>query len=423
MWSSKFQSQIKNTLVLTGLFNYYLNDEENKNDLETYFHSLSTFMFTQNNLAQLEHMSKLPKTTKYENKILIDSYLASISFILVEQSRVQCYTLFSPNKNDLKSMQFNRSCSALNYYNDEKKTDQTQPFSQYKGYELNTQVDELINCSNWFKNLKLVYEKAKKSMSARLISSSDYINLLQNFVSDPSSLWCGPFYECESKNESKNRKNEWVLKYSLPLIDLKLNLIGSVSVKFKLGQLDLNQCPTGDPIVANTHKCKANSECVYVSTNKFLFGSYKCKCTNGFIVNGAPLVYNGTELEAQYWLMKNKINNSYQDNYDCVPCSGQKCCSNEYMSSTHYTKIDTNILKDYENRMDLFWPCRTYNMTIRILILSVQIVSILFVLWLAVFIFYKRQNKVILVKIKELIHLKYFIYIRSSNIQCGSYVK
>jgi hypothetical protein len=111
--------------------------------------------------------------------------------------------------------------------------------------------------------------------------------------------------------------------------------------------------------------------------------------------NGSFLVYNGVDLETQYWYMKNNRNNSYQENFDCMPCTGQQCCSNEFISNTYYSKIDNYILKDYENRMNLFWECRSYNKTLRILILSVQIISILFVLWLSIFIFYKRQNKVI----------------------------
>lgn len=392
--------------MLTGLFNSYLNEEPNKNDQETLFHSLCAFMFTQANMAKAEQITKISR--KFDNKIVTDHYLASIGFIRWDQEKAQCYSLQTPginSRNDLKSLQVQRSCSALNYNDEKKLTDTLQntllddKFSKYKGYELSTHADEsLINCSNWHKNLQRAYNQSSQryiSSTSRLNTSGDYMNLLQNLLNDPAmanSLWCGPVYECDTKTPF--RKNEWILKYSLPLIDSKFGILGAVSVKLKLNQLDLNQCPSGDPVVAGSHKCKANSECVFVSTNKFAFGSYRCKCTNGFIVNGAPLVYNGTELETQYWLMKNKKNNSYQDNYDCLPCAGQQCCSSEYMANTHYSKIDLNILKDYENRMDLFWQCRSYNMTVRILILSVQVVSLLFVVWLAAFIFYKRQNKV-----------------------------
>lgn len=410
LWSNKFQLQIKNTLILTSLFNSYINDNPNLNeskkhkitDFETNFQSLCSFMLTQLNTAQ--NQNDQTKTARFKAVINLDQYITSIGYILFNIDTLpQCFSVQSnPGKTELKTILKNRSCSLLNY-NNEKQTDSKpavkddDSFSAFKGFESIQQPDiSLINCSNWYENMKKAY-----LLSSDFKADTDYISWMQMLLNNQkftSSLWCGPFYECKEKKINErisDRNNDWVLKYSLPLLDTRKNIIGSVSVKLKLGQLDLNQCSNGDPIVSNSHKCKENSECLFSSNGKFSLGSYKCKCTNGFMNNGSALIYDGNELEHQYWQMKNNKNKSYADNFDCMPCSGQKCCSAEYITNTYYSKIDNNIIKDYENRMDLFWQCRNYNFTVRILIISVQVISIIFVLWLAIFIFYKRQNKVL----------------------------
>ena len=85
-----------------------------------------------------------------------------------------------------------------------------------------------------------------------------------------SSLWCGPYFECT--DPLNKRTNDWILIYSLPLIDENMKLKGAVSIKLKLTNMDLNQCDNGDPVFAGTHKCKSNSECNYTPFNKFKLG-------------------------------------------------------------------------------------------------------------------------------------------------------
>lgn len=72
--------------------------------------------------------------------------------------------------------------------------------------------------------------------------------------------------------------------YSLPLFDVEdteRQIRGAVLVKFKLDQLDVNQCDPGDPVFGNTHKCKANSECVHIGAQTFKAGNYYCRCNKG----------------------------------------------------------------------------------------------------------------------------------------------
>ncbi len=406
MWNSKFQLQTRNLLVLSSLFNNYINDktgltELNSNsELELNFQSLCSFMLTQLSPYVSGSVSSQSDTTakplKSRSQILVDSFIANIGFVLIDEKQTRCFNiLVNPAKSDLKSLTVDRSCTTLGlstFQNSVSNQEDELKFSKFKGPELNENLDDsLTNCIKWLNNLKNSFETNPNTLKSQLM---DYTGLMQHLLANQTfaaSLWCGPYYECEESRKT----NDWILRYSLPLVGLRKQFIGSVNVKFRVGQLDLNQCVNGDPIVSNTHKCKQNSECAFNPIGKFQLGSYKCKCTNGFMHNGSFLVYNGVDLETQYWYMKNNRNNSYQENFDCMPCTGQQCCSNEFISNTYYSKIDNYILKDYENRMNLFWECRSYNKTLRILILSVQIISILFVLWLSIFIFYKRQNKVI----------------------------
>ena len=189
---------------------------------------------------------------------------------------------------------------------------------------------------------KLREEKTKKPAvfsSDGDAKSTTYQTLLEQLISErnlSSSLWCGPYYECSSETASTNamtsassspfklrssapnadgsspasssssssvlssfrsplnlfasgassnsNTKNWVLIYSLPLFDIDDNerrLRGAVLVKFKLNQLDVNQCDHGDPVFASTHKCNANSECVHIGAQAFKSGNYYCRCNKG----------------------------------------------------------------------------------------------------------------------------------------------
>jgi hypothetical protein len=412
-----------------------LNEASNTNrksiEIQSNFQSLVSFMITQSNSLVIDPQQQQQQQDKQasssslnnknynnnnnnnnnNNKINLDSFVTSIGYVLNENN--DCFNIkVNPSIADLKNLQFDTVCSGSNELvfkqeqkqqtNNNNNNNNDETFKKIISTDLNEDTDDsLVNCKNWYTNLKNAYKESEEKKSN---SQLDYINWLTYLLGNQtfqSALWCGPYYECADNLNNNNIKknsimNEWILRYTLPLLDMNKNLIGSVSFKFKIGKLDLNQCESGgDPIVSNTHKCKPNSECVFSPSSKFQLGSYKCKCTNGFMNNGSFLIYNGIELETQYWLMKNNMNNTYQNNYDCLPCTPEKCCTSEYVSNSYYSKIDVNVIKDYESRMNLFWQCRSYNKTLRIIILTFQVISILSVLWLSIFIFYKRQNKVI----------------------------
>lgn len=106
-----------------------------------------------------------------------------------------------------------------------------------------------------------------------------------------SPFWCGPYYECNKTSGVNN----WMLIYALPLFDYveqqqqhplqqlkqKTVLRGALMVKFRLNQIDVNQCERGDPVFADTHKCKPNSECVHIGAQVFKAGNYYCRCNKG----------------------------------------------------------------------------------------------------------------------------------------------
>lgn len=108
--------------------------------------------------------------------------------------------------------------------------------------------------------------------------------------------------------------------------------------------------------------------------------------------NGPRLYHTGASLETQYWLMKNKKNNTYQS-MSCEPCSALECCRMEVLDASAISQDDT-AMRDTSIQNNIFWTCRKYNMPLRYAIILVQVIFILIALTLAIVIFYIRHNKV-----------------------------
>lgn len=259
-----------------------------------------------------------------------------------------------------------------------------------------------------YDNLETAYNRTMhkfKDNSASTTASNEnsgnlnYKRFLRQILNDEefsSSLWCGPYFECT--DPSKQQVNDWILIYSLPLFDKDKKLKGAVSIKLKLTNLDINQCESGDGPFANTHKCKANSECIPAPIGKFKLGGYTCKCKSGFINNqGNFSSYEGSLLENRYWLMKSVQNKSYQESFNCLPCMGAECCSidTNLIDNDLYAHIDDELLREYQNQLNIFWHCRQYNFSLRFNILFVNIAFILITLVLSIVVFYSRNTKII----------------------------
>jgi hypothetical protein len=460
LWSFKFISQIKKATRLANSINYIIsnvnedssnyknsysnsknNDLLNSNLIESnLLSSLSHFIFSQttNDLQEsstapiaplssdLFHSSSEKEDALYNNNNannnddkdkynLNDPYILGYGVILfLDNDNPTCLYISKSNgntKDNLSNEKFlkNRSCSSLNYRNEGASSEDVFEIKN----EINENIilnesgkflggneifdDSLQSCLNWYKNLKASYDEFNNA-NAKKYEPLGYFQYLQKLLDSKnftSSLWCGPYYEC-TLNDKKDDK-DWILIYSLPLFDKAKVLKGALTLKLKLTKLDINQCENGDPVFANTHKCKPNSNCLFTPTKSFKSGNYKCKCQTGFInSNGTLSSYDGTSLESQYWLMKSMKNNSYYNNFNCLPCSRNECCNLDLnlIDKNLLNMNDEESVKEFVSHSSLFWSCRTYNTTLRLVILIIQFIFIVLTISLAVIIFISRNNKV-----------------------------
>jgi hypothetical protein len=445
LWLYKFENQIKKTLKLTNSLNHLinnLNDDSSKHNHKHQhninlnqnsstlinFHiieshmlsSLNYFMFSNgNNLKDFDN--SLP----YSN----DPYIKGYGVVLFENDddQIENYKcLFINNENpNLR----NKSCSALNLVVDpssESQQSQTQDDLVFNnkmysnGNDINSADDSSKNGRNWLKRLKQAYQEFFASQAKlynnnvyKTINYPTYLDMfLKSSMNFTKSLWCGPYYDCTSsslinfvsnsnvKNNIQQNQNDWILLYTLPLFGQDKQIRGAVLVKLVLTKMDINQCKNGDPVFANTHKCKVNSECVFIPKSTFTSGNYRCKCKSGFINSNRTFTsYDGKILENQYWLMKSMKNNSYNNDFNCIQCVGRECCNDNndwslFEKSLSLSTIeDEEIVREYTDS-NIFWNCRRYNMTLRTIIFIVQIVFIIITISIAVVIFCFRQNKV-----------------------------
>ena len=414
LWETKFRFQIKKLFLLVNSLNYlsFNEIEELIRKKKSIYHY---FLFSKDNSFQNDVFdSDETNSQNFRLETNFDPFVHGYGLYLKKSIDQNCiFFMRNPESNDILSSSNPINiinCNAINIDSlvslsssmDFKiENEPSFPDSKNKENEFSSINDMFTsdsnsvypNCKNWYTSL----EKAFQTLKSRIdLNNNSHAFLLQKLNSDKnlsSSLWCGPYYECSHFQEKKI--NEWVLIYSLPIIDINNNLIGAVLLKLKLTKLNLNQCPNGDPIVANSHKCKANSECIYSATKKFQFGSYKCKCTSGYL-NSNVSTYDGSVLENQYWLMKGDKNNSYSNSFNCIPCVENECCNFDQSSidNTIYSKLDDEMIKEYQNRVNMFSKCRKYNMTLRYSVLFVQIIFVLTTLFLSIVVFYSRRNKV-----------------------------
>lgn len=456
LWLSKFQTQIEKTFSLANSLNHLIsnkdiNQNNDQNSKMSDVHiiesnllpALSYFLFTQsasssnqiNNAATFDQKLNFDlKEKQAQEKSLkfYDPYLIGFGVLLfynIENAPIEfkdlknsgdsskkiikCFYLYTKSNSsdeiDANNLIRNKACLALD--SDSKDNPRNSPnpnfsFHSTENLSANSKTDEFYkNCNKWYDNLENAYDKAliklqnsnetKYSKGPPLNYRKFLRKLLQN-KDFSESLWCGPYFECT--NPAKQETNDWILIYSLPLFDEHKKLKGAVSIKLKLTNMNVNQCVDGDPIFANTHKCKENSECVYHPINKFKLGSYSCKCKGGYInSNGNFSSYDGSTLENQYWLMKSVQNRSYIQSFNCLPCLGAECCHIDphLIDSNLYSTIDSEMVKEYQNQLNIFWHCRKYNFSMRFSILFVQIIFIIITIFLSIVVFYSRQNKVI----------------------------
>ena len=107
--------------------------------------------------------------------------------------------------------------------------------------------------------------------------------------------------------------------------------------------------------------------------------------------------YDGQIIENQYWLAKSMKNNSYIDNFNCLPCSGRECCKidSNILDKQLISMNDEETVREFLSQSNLFWSCRNYNATLRYSMLVVQFVCIAISIALAAVVFFSRQKKII----------------------------
>ncbi len=210
------------------------------------------------------------------------------------------------------------------------------------------------------------------------------------------SQWCG-FYDCDSpidldKNNldvNNSTRESWILLYSTPLFGINYEFKGALVFKLNLSRLDINQCETGDDLFSNTHKCKKNTKCLFNKNHGFRLGGYNCQCFSGSkstpsIVNA----YNGTNVEREYWLLKNMKNNVYNESFNCLDCN-QDCCIR--------FKNESNEINQFENLKNSFFNACKYNIdnkTMRMTLLAIQCFMIFIAVSTMIVIYKFRNNKV-----------------------------
>lgn len=109
---------------------------------------------------------------------------------------------------------------------------------------------------------------------------------------------------------------------------------------------------------------------------------------------GLRLYHDGIFLESQYWQMKNRKNNSYQS-IECQACTTLECCRRMDIDASIFSfNLEDMTIKDPLIQTNIFWTCRKYNMSMRYVIVVVQVFFVLVAIALAIVIFYFRNNKV-----------------------------
>ena len=95
--------------------------------------------------------------------------------------------------------------------------------------------------------------------------------------------------------------------------------------------------------------------------------------------------------------MKSMKNNSYVDNFNCLPCTGKECCKLDtaLIDKQLISMNDEETVKDFLSQSNLFWNCRNYNITLRYSMLIVQFVFISIAIALSVVVFLSRKKKII----------------------------
>ena len=160
-------------------------------------------------------------------------------------------------------------------------------------------------------------------------------------------------------NSSENNKSNWILLYSAPLFSTDYKFKGALMLKLNLSNLDINQCNDKDDLFSNTHKCKKNTKCMFKKFHGFRLGGYNCQCSDAKETPSFFNTYNGTDIEKEYWLLKNMKKNVYNTSFNCFDCK-EDCCetfSNESLALNQMFNRCKSLQNKKMRRILLFIQC------------------------------------------------------------------
>jgi hypothetical protein len=386
-WNNKFDVYTKKATRLASALSHLIaeyneEDEYLKRIDGSLLSSYNYFVFSN---GELESTSKKQHSTSIvnNNKEIKskDKFIISYGVIFQDNNdrRKKCIYI-----ND--NTQTSDSCSFFESTNQNPSLKKKQ-----KQQSVEEDTIKLSNCNFWYKNFYKIYEKTVKNPTIVNYNHSfnqrpDYDTFLNKLLQDKefaNSQWCGPFYEC-----IVNQTFNWVLIYTIPLIGLNNEFKGALLFKLNLTNLDINQCDDITDLFSNTHKCKRNTKCVYKPNNGFKLGGYSCRCIENENIQDVK-IYNGIDVENEYWLLKNMKKSIYNESFNCIECEYYDCC--KLMNGFGN---ESRILRSGKNEY-YFKNCKhMYNRNLRKILLVIQTIMIFISVLIAIAIYRFRKTKV-----------------------------
>ncbi|XP_055512814.1 probable G-protein coupled receptor 158 [Leucoraja erinacea] len=194
-----------------------------------------------------------------------------------------------------------------------------------------------------------------------------------SYMVDKSHVkWSSPFLDCEDEKLLP----KWMVTMSTSFYGLKPDLSpefkGVVRIDFSLDSLDIDQCSSGDGWFADSHRCDVNTtQCSPLKGQGFQLGAYQCICKEGYYNPDLISANSNVRQEDGHVPFYSRLaDDQPRPLLQCLSCSNgcSSCSSNA--------------------------PCFTHqDPHLRLVILSVQALSMLLVFLSMLLVYRCRNNK------------------------------
>ncbi|XP_078280619.1 uncharacterized protein gpr179 [Rhinoraja longicauda] len=230
--------------------------------------------------------------------------------------------------------------------------------------------------SQWFQGLKSQkVPRLNKRLLHNDLQTLDTPKWSQghSYMVDRSHVkWSSPFLDCQDEKLLP----KWMVTLSASFYGLKPDLSpefkGVVRIDFNLETLDIDQCSSGDGWFADSHRCDVNTtQCSPLKGQGFQLGAYRCICKEGYY-NPDRISANskGRQEDGDVPFYSRLADDEPRPLLQCLPCShGCRSCSSDTPCFTH------------EDRL------------LRLVILSVQALSMVLVFLSMLLVYHCRNNK------------------------------